>query len=289
MTLTNRLGRPMIATMFITGGIDQLRNPDEKVPAAKDVVDAIDEKASESNLEVPLPADARDAVRINGAVQVAAGTLLAINRVPRLASLALAGSLVPTTLAGHRFWDIDDEQERKQQQIHFFKNLAMFGGLLIAAGDTDGRPSVGWRARRAAAKAERSVTETVDAATLAAHDARTSARRSVLRRKNRVTDMTRDVAGTAAPVVEDASEWISDRSSEFADQAKPKLREILADLRDIAETVQSVVGPKAAEARDRAAELAGDARDRATDLAKKAPINGRHNGRLRGLTDRIAA
>ena len=56
--------------------------------------------------------------------------------------------MVPTTLAGHRFWVVGDKQERAQRQIHFLKNLTIMGGLLIAAADTgrarrrlDRRPS----------------------------------------------------------------------------------------------------------------------------------------------------
>ncbi|MDE0802595.1 MAG: DoxX family membrane protein [Acidimicrobiales bacterium] len=100
MTLTNRLGRPMLAAMFVTGGADQLIHPDEKADAAGPIVDEIDDKID----AVPMPSENRDAVRINGAVQLVAGGLLAMNRVPRLAATALAASLVPTTLAGHRFW-----------------------------------------------------------------------------------------------------------------------------------------------------------------------------------------
>lgn len=62
----------------------------------------------------------------------------------------LAGTLVPTTLAGHRYWEIEDKQERAQQRIHFLKNLTMLGGLLIAAADTGGNPSLAWRSRHAA-------------------------------------------------------------------------------------------------------------------------------------------
>ena len=46
-------------------------------------------------------------------------------------ALALAGSLVPTTLAGHRFWEEEDDAARAQQTVQFLKNLAMFGGLLM--------------------------------------------------------------------------------------------------------------------------------------------------------------
>ena len=67
----------------------------------------------------------------------------------------LAATLVPTTAAGHRFWEESDPAARAQQRVHFFKNVSMLGGLLIAAGDTDGKPGVAWRARRAAKDARR--------------------------------------------------------------------------------------------------------------------------------------
>ncbi len=54
---------------------------------------------------------------------------------PRLSALTLAASLVPTTLAGHAYWKIEDPAARKVQRIQFHKNMAMIGGLLFAALD----------------------------------------------------------------------------------------------------------------------------------------------------------
>jgi uncharacterized membrane protein YphA (DoxX/SURF4 family) len=70
-------------------------------------------------------------VRINGAAQVVAGATLALGWFPRLSALVLAGSLVPTTVAGHRFWEEDDPKAKSQQTIHFLKNLGILGGLLM--------------------------------------------------------------------------------------------------------------------------------------------------------------
>jgi len=67
----------------------------------------------------------------------------------------LAATLVPTTAAGHRFWEEEDPAQRSNQRIHFFKNVSMLGGLIIAGVDTEGRPGVAWRARRAAQDARR--------------------------------------------------------------------------------------------------------------------------------------
>jgi uncharacterized membrane protein YphA (DoxX/SURF4 family) len=94
-------------------------------------------------------------VRINAAVQLGAGLALATGHAPRIASGVLAASLVPTTIAGHRFWQEPDKETRGQQQLQFFKNLSMLGGLVIAAGDTEGKPGVAWRARHATRDARR--------------------------------------------------------------------------------------------------------------------------------------
>ena len=144
MTLVRRLARPCLSAMFITGGVDSLSNPAGKVPAADPVAPPIAAKLPY------LPEDTEQLVRINGAVQVGAGLMLALGRFPRLSSALLAGSLVPTTLAGHRFWEEQDEVKRAQQRIHFFKNLSMLGGLMLAAVDTEGRPGLAWRAQHAA-------------------------------------------------------------------------------------------------------------------------------------------
>jgi uncharacterized membrane protein YphA (DoxX/SURF4 family) len=150
--LVRRIARPLLATPFIYGGISALRKPQDRVPGARPVVDKITETA-DKQLPVQLPKDVEQYVKLNAGVQVGAGALLALGRLPRLSALALAGSTVPTTLAGHRFWDEQDPKVQFEKIAHFVKNVGMLGGLLLAAVDTEGKPSVGYRARRAAKKA----------------------------------------------------------------------------------------------------------------------------------------
>ncbi|MYS90977.1 MULTISPECIES: DoxX family protein [Streptomyces] len=144
MSLLRVLGRPMLASMFLTGGLNSVRDPEAVAPAAEPVVQPVTERVS------ALPDRTEQVVRLSGAVQVVAGLMLATGRMPRPAALAIAATLVPTTLAGHRFWEAEDPSERAQQRIHFFKNMSMLGGLLIAADDTGARPSVLWRGSHAA-------------------------------------------------------------------------------------------------------------------------------------------
>jgi uncharacterized membrane protein YphA (DoxX/SURF4 family) len=136
--MIRKLARPMLGALFVAGGYSTLTDPERVAPTAEPVVGALSER-------VPgVPQDTVTAVRLNGAVQAVAGTLLSLGILPRASAAALAGTLLPTTAAGHRFWEIDEAADRAQQRIHFLKNLAMFGGLLYAATD---RPVK--RARRA--------------------------------------------------------------------------------------------------------------------------------------------
>ncbi len=149
MTALRFIARPMLGSIFVIQGYQTWRHPEPVTPAAGPVVRQLRDR-------VPgVPGETEQAVRLNGAVQAVAGSLLAAGWFPRLSALALAGTLVPTTLAGHRFWEVEDKQERAQQRIHFLKNLTMMGGLLIAAADTAGRPSLAWRGRHAARTARR--------------------------------------------------------------------------------------------------------------------------------------
>ncbi|GAA2958585.1 MULTISPECIES: DoxX family protein [Streptomyces] len=144
MSLLRIVGRPLLASMFIAGGMNSVRRPQDVATAAEPVVRPVTDRVA------VLPERTEQLVRLNGAVQVAGGVLLGLGRFPRLSALALAATLVPTTLAGHRFWEAEDGSDRAQQRIHFLKNLSMLGGLLIAADDTGGSPSLLWRGRHAA-------------------------------------------------------------------------------------------------------------------------------------------
>jgi putative oxidoreductase len=150
--LVRRIARPLLAAPFLYGGISTLRKPQDRVPGARPVVEKIAETA-DKQLPVQVPRDVEQWVKVDAAIKVAAGSLFALNKLPRLTALALSASIVPTTLAGHRFWEHDDPTERFGQISNFLKNAGLLGGLLLAAVDTEGKPSVGYRARRAARRA----------------------------------------------------------------------------------------------------------------------------------------
>src|SRR3954454_18639949 len=160
--LVRRIARPLLASTFVFGGIDTLRNPQSRGAGARPVVEKVTEQA-DKQLPVQASGDVEQWVKIDAAVKVGAGSLLALGKFPRLSALPLAGSIVPTTLAGHRFWEAEGAT-KQAQLIHFLKNLGLLGGLLLAAVDTEGKPSVGYRARRTARRAAEGTEKSIEKA-----------------------------------------------------------------------------------------------------------------------------
>ncbi len=155
MTATRLIARPLLASTFIVGGVNALKNAPALATAAKPVVDRLRPTLEKAVPQVPIPEDTVTLVRINAAAQILAAAALARGRAPRLSSTVLAASLIPTTAAGHQFWNESDPQTKAQQRLHFFKNLSVLGGLMLAAVDTEGRPGVAWRAKNAASDVRR--------------------------------------------------------------------------------------------------------------------------------------
>jgi uncharacterized membrane protein YphA (DoxX/SURF4 family) len=150
MTVIRLVARPMLASAFFVGAASALKNAPTLAPKASRVTDKVVPLVQRVAPAVPVPTDPVPIVRVNAAVQIAAAAALATGRAPRLSSAVLAASLLPTTVAGHAFWREQDPATKNVQRLNFFKGISLVGGLLIAGVDTEGRPGVAWRARRAA-------------------------------------------------------------------------------------------------------------------------------------------
>ncbi|WP_019546467.1 DoxX family protein [Streptomyces sulphureus] len=128
MRLLQIAARPMLGSLFLSSGIDTLRNPEPRADLAKGTLEQL-------RGYLPfLPDDDVLLVRANAAVQLLAGASLSVGRLPRVSALVLAASLVPTTYAGHAWWQHDEAEARSGHRTQFGKNAAVLGGLLAVAG-----------------------------------------------------------------------------------------------------------------------------------------------------------
>src|SRR5689334_3814540 len=108
--LIRRVARPMLSAVFIGRGVEALRSPKPAADAARPTLEGLSKLPEPVGAKVP--SDAETVARITAAVQIGGGLLLATGKLPRLASAALALSVVPGSLGGHAFW-AENDPERK--------------------------------------------------------------------------------------------------------------------------------------------------------------------------------
>ncbi|GAB3132723.1 DoxX family protein [Tsukamurella serpentis] len=282
--MIRRIARPLLGSIFIYNGYTGLTgDPRARAEAVAPLVNKATDSLPESSM---VPTDPGTWVRINSGVQLGGGLLLAVGRVPRVASLALAGTLVPGTVMDHAFWNETDPVRRREQQVEFVKNLSLLGGLLIAGFDTEGKPGVAWRARKAAEQASTKVSGAVAAIAPGdqdqtgwrdrAHAAQEAAQEYGHQAIDKVRPAVTDAVDKAKPVVSDAVDKVRPAVTDAVEKAKPVLsdavdraRPVLADAADTASGLLSAAGEKLQDLRD---EASGEAAGAARSVRRKAPV-----------------
>lgn len=156
MTLLRTIARPMLASMFVYGGSMAFRNAQAMAPKVQPVADTVQKV-------LPVQLTATQLAQANAATHVVAGLGLATGRFPRLSALTLAATMPATTVTGHQFWKESDPDARRNQLIHFLKNVSITGGLLMST--LDPKPHKRWigaRARKKVVGASHAVADRVD-------------------------------------------------------------------------------------------------------------------------------
>ncbi|MFI5720751.1 DoxX family membrane protein [Nocardia sp. NPDC051750] len=290
--LIRRLARPLLAATFVANGVETLMHPQSRVQEASNLVSKGQESLP-SNVASSLPSDPDMLVRVTAAVQIAGGTLLALGKAPRPAALALAATVVPATVTEQNFWAETDPERKAAKRTAFLKDMGLLGGLMIAAADTAGKPSLGWRGRRAARRAANTVGGALPAGRSGTSD---SVRHQLQHAAARGQDFAgtaavrgQEFAGTVAGKGAELAEITRERGPGWAEAAKHRGAEWaevarhrggeLADVAkhrgsELADTVQTR-GPVWTEtAKNRAAELGDIAKHRGEELAETAQSKG---------------
>jgi uncharacterized membrane protein YphA (DoxX/SURF4 family) len=260
--LIRRIARPMLSAVFIGRGVDALRSPKPAADAARPTLEGLSKLPDPVGTNVP--SNAETVARVNAMVQIGGGLLLATGKLPRLASAALAVSVVPGSLGGHMFWNQDDPARKADERRAFLTDVSLIGGLIIAAADTEGKPSLGWRGRRAAHKVSEAVTAALPVGAATGGALTDSALAEKLGHGLQVgAERGRELAHVAAERGAELAEVARERAPVLAEAA----RERGAELAEVARERAPVL---AEAARERGAELAEVARERAPVLAEAA-------------------
>jgi uncharacterized membrane protein YphA (DoxX/SURF4 family) len=300
--LIRRIARPLLSAVFIGQGVETLRNPKVTLDAAQTAVTAL--QTLPEPVGSKIPSDPETAARINAAVQVSGGLLLATGRLPRIASAALAFTVIPGSLGGHLFWNEPDPERKVQKRRDLLTDLSLLGGLIIAAADTAGKPSLGWRGRRAASRISARVSAALpldgsddsvldsELAERIAHGlhvgaergrelASTAAERSgplVEAARKRGGELASTAAERSAPVVEAARKRARKRGAQLAETVRERGAELADTARErgseLAETARERGSEFGERAFERGSELADTARERGSELAETAREHG---------------
>lgn len=190
MSLLRFVARSMLASYFVINGVKAYRRPEEFAEAAQPIADKVlplVNSALPESVRAYLPDNTTGFVRCTGAMQVLGGLSLATGIGRRLGAGVLAATMLPHVAAANPLGVKGAERAALQSQLG--KNVALFGGVLLAAQDTEGRPNLAWRLRTqrelVAKEAARRKAELQRDARATAGDAAKLARRSV--RKARKT------------------------------------------------------------------------------------------------------
>jgi putative oxidoreductase len=117
-------GRILLSAIFIFSGIGKIA--------------AFSMYTGYAGAHLPMPAVA---IAVAIAVEVLGGLAILAGFQTRLASWIIFLYLIPTSFLFHNFWAMEG-MARMDNQGHFFKNIAIMGGLLILAANGPGGASI---------------------------------------------------------------------------------------------------------------------------------------------------
>lgn len=116
--LLSRVARPLLAAVSVADGVNTLMHPKPKVDAT-------------APLLAKAPVNPALVVQAGAAVKIAAGLLMGLGRMPRLAAMVLTAELIPATVADQPFTG-GSADARRARQASFLSNCGQLGGMLLA-------------------------------------------------------------------------------------------------------------------------------------------------------------
>lgn len=156
--MIRKLARPMLASVFVWEGVDNLRNASEHVKETEGFLKTV-RKAVPSEYQGYIPNDPELVTRAIGGAKVGAGSTLALGKAPRTSAAVLAAATLPNLIAKNNFWAADNKEDKETRRNGFLTNTALLGALFIATQDTEGKPSLRWRAQKAGQRTNKKIQQ----------------------------------------------------------------------------------------------------------------------------------
>lgn len=261
--MIRKLARPMLASVYIADGVNTVTNSSEHAKGAEKVISTV-KAVLPPQYSSFIPSDPETVAKINGGVKIGAGSTFALGKAPRTSAALLAASSVCDLLGRNAFWSADNADEKARQRNGALTNVALLGGVLIAAADTQGKPGLAWRAQDAAKRANKNIQQALP--TQSETD----------KALKKASDWFQDTAETVSERAQDAAGQLSDYVDDNKDDWKKtaakladKAQDAASDAVDWAEDTYKDLKPnklQQAKLKHEAKGFVGDVQDRFEDL-----------------------
>lgn len=165
----------MLASVFVSQGVKAVSDPSSvraQGEMMRDRVAPLISRVAPPSLADRLPQDSVTWARLRGAGQIVAGLGLATGLGRRGAALCLAAATVQDLLAGGKGLRMLSDPDT-------LGRVALTGGLLLAAQDTEGRPGIGYRAHAVQSRVQKKTRKAVKGLESTQADAQKATRKAL--------------------------------------------------------------------------------------------------------------
>lgn len=111
------IGRVVFVALFITAGVNHLRN-----------TKAIAGYAGSKGVPAPTAATA-----VSGVMLLGGGILILVRWHPIIGAAAIVAFLVPAAFMIHNYWTVTDPMAKAGEQAQFWKNITLAGATILYA------------------------------------------------------------------------------------------------------------------------------------------------------------
>lgn len=262
--MIRKIARPMLASVFIADGVDTLKNQQDRVEGASELLSKVRAVAPAQYASL-VPTDPKTVIQAVGGTKIVAGALFGLGKFPRTSATALALVQIPTALARHSFWETQDPQLRQARRTGLLTDVALLGGLFLASADTAGKPGLAWRAEHAGKQVNKKVQQALPT------KSETEKRTAELQDKasdwlEKAQDFGQDAKEKAAEAYQRAEEYVDDNKGDWKDSLQTFAEEARETLASAAETARETLSDVA----DTAAEETKQARKSTRKAGKRA-------------------
>lgn len=198
MSILRTAARTMLASFFVVNGAKAVRDPEPLVGQAEKIAQtgvSLAQKLVPPSVAGYLPENTKSWVRINGATQCLGGLALATGIGRRGGAALVALSMLPHVLASRPTPDMSADDKKASRSV-LLRNMSLLGGAMLAAQDTQGKPSLAWRASDGARRIEKKANKQMKSLSKDADGASRKLKRKARKLKNSAEKQVGDVAKT---------------------------------------------------------------------------------------------